>query len=248
MNLRALVAVGLGLLVGAFAPDAAAWQETHEAGDDLRVRVEADGTAAVRDLVKWRVVRGPVKQVDLVNVDPGATLEPDVTITAEDGRRTTGHLVRADDRTVRILVDQPKSLMRGTFIFETRWKVDLVATHAVAFDGSSWRLTWSAPVASDGIDASRTVFDFPAAPEEPRPILADTGAVDDTAVATVQREEGRDALELVRPHVARGESASWTVRVDPRALSKIDDPALRSAHAAAAPEAGEGDRLHAISV
>lgn len=248
MNLRAVVAVGLGLFVGAVAPDASAWQEAHQAGDDLTVRVEADGSAAVRDVVKWRVVRGPVKQLDLVNVDPSALLDSAVTITAEDGRTTTGHLVRVDEKTVRILVDQPKAVMRGTFAFEARWKVDLVATHAIAFDGLSWRLSWSAPVASDGIDASRTVFDLPGAPEEPRPILADTGAVDDTAVASVQREDGRDALELVRPHVARGESASWTVRVDPRALSKIHDPAARPAPVPPTPEAVEGDRVHAIGV
>jgi hypothetical protein len=244
MNLRAVFALAAALCAATATTTAGAWQEAHQTGDDVKVRIEADGVASVRDLVRWRVVHGPVKSIDLVNVDAAATLDPDVTITAEDGRALTGHLVRADERTVRVLVDQPRALMRGTFTFEAQWRVDLVATHALTYDGANWRLGWSAPVASDGVDASRTVFDLPGAPEEPRPVFADTGAVDDTAVATVQRDGSRDSLELVRPHVARGESASWTVRIDPRALSAIADPALRPLRAAPPPE---GDRVHEVS-
>jgi hypothetical protein len=245
MNLRAVLAVAAALCAATATTTARAWQEAHQSGEDVRVHVEADGLASVEDLVKWRVVHGPVKSIDLVNVDPTATLKPDVTITGEDGHALTGHLVRADERTVRVLVDQPRALMHGIFTFDIGWRVDLVATHALSYDGASWRLAWSAPVASDGLDASRTVFDLPAAPEEPRPILADTGAVDDTAVATVERAGGRDALELVRPHVARGESASWTVRVDPRALSRVTDPTLRPARVAPPPEP---DRVRAVSL
>jgi hypothetical protein len=245
MNLRAVIALAAALCAATVTATASAWQEAHQAGDDLRVRIEPDGVASVQDLVKWRVVRGPVKQIDLVNVDPGATLDPQVTISSEDGRALAGHLVRVDERTVRVLVDQPKTVLRGTFTFEIRWRLDLVATHALTFDGANWRLAWSAPVAAEGIDASRTVFDLPGAPEEPRPILADTGALDDGAVATVQRDGGRDTLELVRPHVARGESASWTVRIDPRALFRISDPTLRPATAAAPVE---GDRVHELSL
>jgi hypothetical protein len=236
MSLRAAVLLAVCLVATSASTRAWAWQEAHESGSDLTVRVEGDGAASVRDLVRWKVVRGPVKSIDLVNVDPAATLDPDVSITSEDGRALSGHLVRADERTVRVLVDQPKALMRGTFTFEARWRIHLLATHALVYDGANWRLTWSAPVASDGIDASRTVFDLPGAPEEPRAILADTGAIDENAVATLQRDGGRDALELVRPHVARGESASWTVRIDPRALPAIGDPAMRPSQVAPPPE------------
>src|SRR5258708_21714249 len=231
MNLRASLALAAALVATTIAATASAWQEAHEAGDDVRIRVEADGTATVRDLVRWRVVRGPVKSIDLVHVDPAAILEPDVAFVADDGRPLTGHLVRADERTVRILVDQPRSLMRGTFTFEARWHLNLVAIHALAFDGSSWRLSWSAPVASEGIEAPRTLFDLPAAPEEPCAILADTGAVDDTAVATVERGGGRDTLGLLRPHVARGEAASRTGRGDPRPLASVAPPTAPAAPA-----------------
>ncbi len=244
MDLRAVIALAALLCAVTATTSAGAWQEAHQAGDDVRVRVEPGGMAYVQHTVRWRVVRGPVKWVDLVSVDPGAALDPDASITSEDGHQLAAHLVRADDKTVRILVDQPRSLMRGTFTFQAGWHVDLVATHALSYDGATWRLAWSGPVASEGIDAARTVFDLPGAPDAPRPILSDTGAVDDSAVATLEREGGRDVLELVRPHVARGESASWTVRIDPRALPDVSDPMLRPVRVE--PQA-EMDRVHEVS-
>lgn len=241
MDLRAFIALAAALCAVTTTSRAGAWQEAHQSGDDALVRIESNGVASVRHLVRWRVVRGPVKSIDLVNVDPAAILEPDVAITSEDGHAFSGHLARADDKSIRVLVDQPKALMRGTFVFQVQWRIDLAATHALSYDGATWRLTWSAPVASDGLDAARTVFDLPGAPDEPRPILADTGAVDETAVATVRHDGPRDVLEIVRPHVARGESASYTVRIDPRALPGMSDPALRPVRPPPPPEA---DRVH----
>ena len=227
MDLRQGLALAAALFVLLAPSRARAWQEAHEVGDDVRVRVDPNGAASVEHTLRWHVVRGPLKTVDLVNVDTSAVLEPDVRITAEDGHEHSAHLVRLDDRSVRITVDEPRALMRGTFSFDVRWRVDLAASHALVKDGPTWRLTWSAPVASEGLDAARTEFDFPSAPEEPRPILADTGAVDDGVVSTLQRASGRDVLELVRPHVARGEAVSWTLRLDPRCLPEVVDPRLR---------------------
>jgi hypothetical protein len=236
-----LVRRALALAVAAVALLASgrahAWQEAHQTGDDVVVRIDPKGGADVKHAIRWHVVRGPLKSIDVVHVDPSATLEPDVPITSEDGRSLLAHAARRDDRTVRITIDEPRALMRGNFTFDLRWHVDLVAARALARDGATWRLVWSSPVATDGLDAAHTVFDFPAAPDAPQPIVADTGAVDDGAVATLRREPGRDLLELVRPHVARGESPVWTVRVDPRALPDVSDPRLRPpAEASVAPE------------
>jgi hypothetical protein len=238
------VAVAAGALL--VSGRAQAWQEAHQTGDDVTVRIDASGGADVKHAIRWHVVRGPLKSIDVVHVDPSVTLEPDVPITAEDGRSLLAHAARRDERTVRITIDEPRALMRGTFTFDVRWHVDLVAARAVARDGATWRVVWSSPVATDGFDAARTVLDFPAAPDAPQPIVADTGAVDDGAVSTLRREPGRDLLELVRPHVARGESPVWTVRVDPRALPGVSDPRLRRAPSASAP--AEPDRIREASL
>jgi len=228
MDLRRGLTLAAALFLLLAPARALAWQEAHEVGDDVRVHVEPDGVASVEHTIRWHVVRGPLKVIDLVNVDPSATLDPDVRVTAEDGREHTAHLVRQDDRSVRVVVDEPRALMRGTFSFLVRWRLDLVLSRALVRDGPTWRLTWSAPVASEGIDGARTVLDFPSAPDEPRPILADTGAVDEGAVSTMRREPGRDVLEVVKPHVARGEAVSLTLRLDPRSLPGVVDPRLRS--------------------
>src|SRR5258708_19750950 len=99
--------------------------------------------------------------------------------------------------------------MGGTFTFDVRWRLDLVASQALVRDGANWRLTWSAPVAADGFDSARTVIDLPAAPGSPQPILADTGAVDDSVVAALPPEPPRPLFDLVRPHLARDQPVPW---------------------------------------
>ncbi|HEX8789477.1 MAG TPA: hypothetical protein VF765_00895 [Polyangiaceae bacterium] len=234
-------AAGSAALVLAVARPALAWQEAHQIGDDATVHVDAAGVAVVEHRVRWHVVRGPLKSIDLVNVDTAAVLEPEVTVTGEDGRALEAHAERHDGRTVHIVTAQPRTLMRGDFTFDVLWRVDLAATRALARDGSTWRLAWSAPVATDGFDAATTVFEVPAAPDPPVAIVADTGAVDDGAVASLRRDPGTDVLSLVRPHVARGEAPVWTLRLDPRALPLVADPTLRQPSEAKAP--AEPDRL-----
>jgi hypothetical protein len=245
MVVRRALAVAVAVVLLLVSGRARAWQEAHQTGDDVAVRIDAGGVAEVTHQIRWHVVRGPLKSIDVVHVDPSATLEADVSIAAEDGRALLAHAARRDDRTVRITVDEPRSLMRGNFTFDVRWRIDLVAAQSLTRDGATWRLAWSSPVATDGFDAARTVLDFPAAPDAPQPILADTGAVDDGAVSTLRREPGRDVLELVRPHVARGEAPAWTVRVDPRALLQVSDPRLRPTEPVAPPEP---DRVREVAM
>ncbi|HEY6460602.1 MAG TPA: hypothetical protein VIY73_10645, partial [Polyangiaceae bacterium] len=77
-----------------------AWQEAHEAGDDVVVTVDTAGMAQVQHLLKWHVVRGPLKYVDLAPVDAVATVEPDVVVAAPDGKSLMAHAARRDDRTI----------------------------------------------------------------------------------------------------------------------------------------------------
>jgi hypothetical protein len=245
MLVRRISAVALAVAAALVPAPAYAWQEAHQTGDDVRVHVDASGVAQVEHQVRWHVLRGPLKSIDLVHVDGAASVEPDVPVTGEDGRALLAHASRHDEHTVRITVDEPRQLMRGSFTFDVKWHVDLAASRALVRDGATWRLTWSSPVATDGFDAARTIFELPAAPDPPQPIVADTGVVDDAAVAKLTREPDRDVLELVRPHVARGEVPVWTLRVDPRALPGVADVRLRPT-AESAP-ASEPDRVREVA-
>jgi hypothetical protein len=206
-----------------------AWHEAHLAGDEGRVRVDPRGMASVAHLLKWRVVHGPLKSIDLAGVDPGAILDPTASVRTEDGRDLTAHVTRGDDSVVRVVVDSPQGLTRGIATFDVRWQIDLVATHAIALDGASWRLSWSMPAAANGFDLPRIVFDLPAAPEPPRSLGSDLTAPGEGGgeTATLRREGDRDLLEIIRPYAAHGESVAGTIRIDPRALREVVEPSLR---------------------
>jgi hypothetical protein len=244
MYLRWAVAMAAALGVLAATGRAGASQEAHQSGGDVDIHVDPDGVASLHEAIRWHVVRGPVRWIDLDNVEPSAIFDPSVTVSAEDGRSRTAHVDRRDDHALRVTVDDPKSMMRGDFTFDVRWRVDWIKTGAIARDGVAWRVSWSSPLASDGLDLVRTTLDLPAAREAPVIVLADSGAIDDSALSTLRREPARDVLQIVRPHVGRGESIAWTVRFDPGALPAVADPRLRSAPPA--PPA-EPDRVGEVS-
>jgi hypothetical protein len=227
-----------GALVTALAPRPGfAWQQARQIGDDTTVVVDATGSASVTQQLRFHVARGPLRPIDLANVDPSAVFDTEVSILADDGRTLAGRAVRRDDRTVRISPEEPRAIVRGEVTLTVRSRLDLVATHAITRDGGTWRLVWSSAPALDGFDNARTTVDLPAAPGEPRPIVADTGVVDDAAVATLRRGPERDVLQLLRAHVARGDAPTWVVRIDPHALSVLPGPqASASSVAVVSPE------------
>jgi hypothetical protein len=223
---------------------ASAWQEAHQTAGDVDIHVDPDGLASLHEKVRWHVVRGPVHWIDLGNVEGAAVLDPVVPVTADDGRSMTAHLDRRDDHALRVTVDDPRSLMRGDFTFDVRWRVDWVRTGAIAREGTAWRVSWSSPLASDGLDLVRTTLDLPAAREVPVVILGETGAIDDSALSTLRREPSRDVLAIVRPHLGRGESVAWTVRIDPSCMPAVVDPRLRPVPP---PPPPEPDRVREVS-
>ena len=207
---------------------AGGWQEIHETSDDVRIEVADDGAAVVSHHLRYRVVAGHFKTIDLVGIDARAQIAPEAVVVAEKGGGTeiTARAEPVDKApgTLRILIDDAKGLGRGTYLVDVRYRLDLVGVHALSRDGAMWKLSWTAPPAAEGHDGARIVFDLPSAPTEPR--LAAT-AETTTTLATTRRGAGRDELELVRAHVPRGEAVTWTARVDPKAFPRVVTPELR---------------------
>lgn len=250
-----LVLLGLTTAVAAeAAPSKAAqskWQEWHQSGDDVRVVVAADGSALVERQIRYRVVAGVFKGFELPVVEKGVVPTPEVEVTAQDGSRATARLERdtepkkpaegaptVDADLLRVVLDdQDKGLRRGSYTFKLSYKVDLSRSTNLDRDSAMWRLTWVSPPSQEGRDVAKVVFELPSAPTPPKVAPFDplpgapAGAVVDelTTMANVRRMPDHDAIELVRPHVARGESVRWAVRVDPKAFPKL--------HAEAAPVA-----------
>ena len=116
MNLRAVIALGAALTVGGIARPAAAWQETHEAGDDLTT---CASRPTVRDRPRRREVAGGARagQADRPRQRRPERRARHRRRHHRRGRTHDDGSPRARRRTVRILVDQPKAVMRRTFAF-----------------------------------------------------------------------------------------------------------------------------------
>lgn len=229
MRLRPGIALAVALSVLLVTAQAFAWHEAHLVGDEAHVHVDPTGLANVEHILKWRVVHGPLRSIDLVGVEPSAALDPTGSVRTEDGRDLSTVVVRGEDSVVHVVVDSTQGLARGVVTFDVRWQIDLVATHAIVADGAGWRLSWSLPAAINGFDLPRMILDLPAAPEPPRSLGGDLSAPEQGGgeTDTLRREGERDILDIVRPYAAHGESVAGTIRLDPRALPEIQDPSLR---------------------
>ncbi|MFO0678691.1 MAG: hypothetical protein U0169_19320 [Polyangiaceae bacterium] len=197
-----------------------------QTSDDLKIEVAETGMLSVEHRIGTRIALGTLKTFDVVGVPKVATLEPVVTVRSDDDREFGAHANWHDVGVVRIAVDEPKGLKRGNYVLTFRYALDGVAANVVTSDVAMWKFSFVAPVAKEGLDGSRAVLRFVAAPTEPRVFStaearADGAKTEGTVLATLRRSPSFDELELVRPHVARGEAPVWNVRVDPHALSAI---------------------------
>ena len=251
------IAFAVGALFSSSAARAA-YQEAHQTGDDVRVTVDAAGKAQIEHTIRYRVVSGALQKFDLRGIDPGAVIDPAVTVTADDGRELSAHAAAEGERALRVTVDgastepprnqrpgELRGLKRGFYTFRLHYEVDLVATRALVRDGAMWRFSWGSPIAAEGYDGARVLLSFPASQTEPRALKTGPAGADsardgeggeDGVLATLHRAPDRDELELVRPHVARGEAVAWAARIDPKAFPGVKTPELRPAPAPAPPE------------
>jgi hypothetical protein len=228
---------GMALLVALCPREARAWIETTVLSDDVRLLVERNGSAMVEHQMSLRVRGSPMRVFALGGVDADAQPEgAAVAIPQRDGE--SAHVeeqiplavVVTPDGGLRLQVDDPKGLPRGTYLLKFRYRTDLVKAGALEKDGTMVRLRWLGARLPNGVDSTKTVVVVPSAPTEPtggerRPDLglSSTGAF----LTTTRRFPDRDEIELVRPHVAKAEQVAWSVRIDPRSLGAVNDPRIR---------------------
>ena len=219
---------------------ARAWVDVHVEADDVRITVEKAGEARVEHRITLKIAGGPLRSFDLRGVDADAAPEAEgyVVPQKEASRASLASAVPAiaerlplDTRprpdgsppptVLRVRFDRDKGLGRGVYVILVRYGTHL----AVQRPGGAAlaRLAWRSPVWEDGLDSARVTFDLPAAPTEPRPDDAATPAAEGTpgtptVLSTVRRGATRDQIELLRPYAPKGETITWAIRADPRAL------------------------------
>ena len=229
----------LGLAVCLRVSSASAWVETHVVADDVRVELERSGSATIDHAITMQIKGGPLRSFDLAIADADVSPLDGTAMSAQTESQALPvplGITPRPDGALHISVESPKGLSRGTFVFHVRYKKSLLTRAGVERDGAMLRVAWTGPAWQEGLDNAKCTFVVPSAPTEPRPpgVRARGESDDDVGdgeagifIADVRRSADRDEVELIRPHVARGEAVRWTVRVDPRALGGVNDPRLR---------------------
>jgi hypothetical protein len=218
-----------------------AWVETHVIADDIRVDVERSGAAVIDHGITMRIQGGPLRSFDLAVADGDVTPLGDSTVISAQTEGLLGlpiplGITPRPDGALRVNIESPRGISRGVFLFHVRYRKNLLTGESIRREGALLRVRFTGPAWQEGLDNARCTFTLPPGPTEPRPPNVD-GRKDDRDgvdeddggmfISQVKRAQDHDEVELIRPHVARGEAVTWTVRVDPRALGEINDPRLR---------------------
>jgi len=244
-HLTTLCAAGLALISG----HAQAWVESEVRSHLATVDVDRAGRAVVTEDLTLAVRGGPLPGFELSGVDLDAEPMPDATVSSVAGSKgelaaTPLLLDKRDDGTLRIEIDREKGLRTGVYSFHFQYRTDLLKRDLIRREGNDVEVRWIGPRFTQGIDSARVVFRLPAGPTPPTlPDLgASSGRLDDADalggvfIGNLHRLADKDELDIVRPHVSRGEPVLWRVRASAKAFDTFANPP-QVAHVEKAPSA-----------
>ncbi len=201
------------------------------------VDVDRAGTAIITEDLTLGVRGGPLPGFELSGVDLDAEFLPDATVSSIPGTKTelpaTPLLLdKRDDGTLRIEVDREKGLRTGVYLFHVRYRTHLLERNLIRREGSDVEVRWIGPRFAEGIDSARVLFRLPPGPTPPT--LPDAngsaGRMDDgdalggVFIGNLHRLADKDELDIVRPHVSRGEPVLWRVLVSAKAFDAFANP------------------------
>ncbi len=228
-----------------FAAPAQAWVETEVRSHVATLDVDRAGAAVVTQDLTLAVRGGPLPGLELAGVDLDAETLPDATVSAVSGTKaqlspTPLLIEKRDDGTLHIEIDREKGLRTGVYLFHFQYRTNLLARDLIRREGNEAEVRWVGPRFNQGIDSARVIFRLPAGPVPPTLPSAEstTGRIDDSDalggvfIGNLHRLADKDELDVVRPHVSRGEPVVWRVRTSAKVFDALSAPAA-SAHAAA---------------
>lgn len=234
-------AAGLAL----FSAPAQAWVESEVRSHVATVDVDRAGQAVVTQDLTLAVRGGPLPGIELAGVDLDAETLPDANVSAVSGSKaqlspTPLLIEKREDGTLHIEVDRDKGLRTGSYLFHFAYRTNLLARDLIRREGNEAEVRWVGPRFNQGIDSARVLFRLPAGPLPPTLPSADntTGRIDDSDalggvfIGNLHRLADKDELDVIRPHVSRGEPVVWRVRTSAKVFDALATPAP-SAHALA---------------
>ncbi|HYP91202.1 MAG TPA: hypothetical protein VEQ59_23715, partial [Polyangiaceae bacterium] len=160
-------------------------------------------------------------------------------------------VTREADGSLKLTVERERGLRTGSYVFRFSYRTQLLKRELIRRVGSHVELRWVGPRFEDGLDSARVTFRIPeasAAPMLPSPgssggTINELDELGGVFVGNLRRTPGKDELEIVRPHVARGEPALWRVWVaDSVFESFASAPAPRATSMLTSRELGDSPR------
>ncbi len=229
-GLRSRAAAFAALALFSATPARATWVETRIKSHTAVVDVDRKGVARVSEEVLLAVRGGPLRSFEIAGGDPDAVLEEGATATpvVRFGTPTPIPLTiaRQDDGTLRIEIERDKGLFTGGYVFRFAYRTELLTRDRIRRRGTAAEIEWIGPRFADGIDVAKTIFRLPSAPVAPTLAAGPSGEdaeLGSAFVSAVRHVDDKVELELVRPHVAKGEPAVWRILADPKSFDGLAD-------------------------
>jgi hypothetical protein len=215
---------------------AQAWVESEVRSHVATIDVDRAGKALVTEDLTLAVRGGPLPGIELSGVDLDAEPQPGASVSSLASSKaqlpaTPLLLDKRDDGTLRIEIDREKGLRTGVYQFHFQYRTDLLARDLIRREGNEVEVRWVGPRFEQGIDSARVVFRLPAGPTPP--ILPDVNgsvgrlqdgdALGGVFIGNLHRLADKDELDIVRPHVSRGEPVLWRVRASAKAFDAFSN-------------------------
>ncbi|MEO7035805.1 MAG: hypothetical protein ABI548_17855 [Polyangiaceae bacterium] len=228
-------AAGLALMLT--STPAHAWVESEVRSQIATVDVDRAGLALVTEDLTIAVRGGPLPGFELSGVDLDAETLPEATVSSVSGTKADVPLTpllldKRDDGTLRIEVDRDKGLRTGVYLFHFQYRTNLLKRDLIRREGNDVEVRWIGPRFAQGIDSARVIFRLPAGPTPPSlpDANASAGRMDDADalggvfIGNLHRLTDKDELDIVRPHVSRGEPVLWRVRASAKVFDAFANP------------------------
>jgi hypothetical protein len=218
----ALAAAGLLLL----ASSASAWIELSVKSDNATIDLESNGAAVVSHEILLRVRGGPFKGLSVVGVDPDALPLPETSLASATSGRASGPeiplVAMVENGELQLTIEGGSRVGAGQYVLKLAYQTQLLSRGLIEPRNGQATLRWVGPRFNDGIDSMRVVFRLPHGSQPPRvpdadPAGGQLGIVaeyDGVFLSDYRRADDKDELEVVRPHVAKGEPVVWRVQFD----------------------------------
>jgi hypothetical protein len=226
-RIAAAVAAAVLLLL---ASPAWAWLEVSVKSDNAVIDVESNGAAVVAHEILLRVRGGPFKGLSIVGVDPDALPLPAASLASAASGRASGPeiplIAMVENGDLQLTVEGANRVGAGHYVLKFSYQTQLLGRGLIEAQGGAATLRWVGPRFNDGIDSMRVVFRLPHGAGPPSvpdadPAGGQLGIVaeyDGVFLSDYRRAEDKDELEVVRPHVAKGEPVVWRIQFDGAAL------------------------------